>query len=57
MSKTIEIPTDNQIKDVIKSLRLDLDFFESLLKLNDKGREEALIYMYGLTHLKKYRKP
>lgn len=59
---TQEIPTDAQIKSelaktrkLIEKSELKLRILEDLLKLNEKGREEALIYMCGLMCLKKYR--
>lgn len=33
---------------------MQLQFYKNLLKLNQEGREKALIYMLGLTHLEKY---
>jgi len=53
---TVEIPTDSEIKESIQELELQLDILKDLLKLNEKGREEAVIYICGLAHLKKYRK-
>lgn len=58
MSETIEmidrIPTDGEIIDIINSIKMELKFFENLLKLNEKGRKEALIYMCGLLHFQEY---
>lgn len=52
----LNIPTDAEIKEMIKETEKQLEILKNLLKLNEKGREEAIIYMCGLTHLKKYRK-
>ncbi len=56
-----EILTDDEIKFLINAtehkiegLMTELRFYKNLLKLNQKGREEALIYMFGLTQLEKY---
>lgn len=49
------IPTDGEIIDIIESLKKELRYFESLLKLNKAGRKEALIYMCGLLHFPEYR--
>lgn len=56
-----EILTDDEIKFLIndtehkiEGLMMQLQFYKNLLKLNQEGREEALIYMFGLTHLEKY---
>lgn len=60
MSDT-EILTDDEIKFLINTtehkiegLKMELQFYKNLLKLNQKGREEALIYMLGLTQIEKY---
>ena len=52
----LEVPTDAEIKEMIKETEMQLEILKGLLKLNEKGREEAVIYICGLTHLKKYRK-
>lgn len=52
----LEIPTDAEIKEMIKETEMQLEILKGLLKLNEKGREEAVIYICGLTHLKKYWK-
>jgi hypothetical protein len=52
----LKIPTDVEIKEMIKETEKELEILKNLLKLNEKGREEAVIYICGLTHLKKYRK-
>lgn len=49
------IPTDGEIIDIINAIERDLGFFKNLLKLNEKGRKEALIYMFGLLHFPEYR--
>ena len=46
------LPTDEEIE----GLELTLKFLKNLLKLNDAGREQALIYMFGLTLFEKYEK-
>lgn len=48
------LPTDEEITKEIEGLELTLKFLKNLLKLNDAGREQALIYMFGLTHFEKY---
>ena len=52
----MEIPTDAEIKEMIKETEKQLELLKGLLKLNEKGQEEAVIYICGLTHLKKFRK-
>lgn len=49
-------PTDDELKEAIEETQMTLEFLKNLLKLNDTGREQALIYMFGLTHFEKYRK-
>lgn len=55
--KTISrVPTDDELKERIEELEFEIEFLKNLLKMNDVGREEALIYMFGLLHFEKYRK-
>lgn len=55
--KTISrVPTDDELKEWIEELEFEIEFLKNLLKMNDVGREEALIYMFGLLHFEKYRK-
>lgn len=54
--KGTEIPTDTEIEKMIEETEIQLRILRNLLKLNERGREEVIIYICGLTHLKKYRK-
>ena len=56
ISVVSRLPTDEEITKEIEGLELTLKFLKNLLKLNDAGREQALIYMFGLTHFEKYVK-
>ena len=56
MTDLTRVPTDNELKEWIAKKEEELRFLQSLLKLNDIGREKALIYMFGLLHFEKYRK-
>lgn len=56
MTVLSRVPTDNELKEWIAEKEMELRFLQSLLKLNDIGREKALIYMFGLLHFEKYRK-
>lgn len=56
ISVVSRLPTDEEIIKEIEGLELTLKFLKNLLKLNDAGREQALIYMFGLTHFEKYVK-
>ena len=51
-----QLPTDEEIIEEIEGLEMILKFLKNLLKLNVAGREQALIYMFGLTHFEKYVK-
>ena len=48
---------DDGLKKAIKETEQTLKLLKILLKLNDAGRERVLIYMFGLTHFAKYRRP
>ena len=50
------VPTDAELKEAIEETERTLEFLKNLLKLNDAGREQALIYMFGVTHFEKYLK-
>lgn len=50
------VPTDSELKEAIAEKEQEIKFLKNLLKLNDAGREQALVYMFGLTHFAKYRK-
>ena len=56
ISVVSRLPTDEEITKEIEGLELTLKFLKNLLKLNDAVREQALIYMFGLTHFEKYVK-
>ena len=56
MTVLSRVPTDDELKDAIEETERTLEFLKNLLKLNDAGREQALIYMFGLTHFEKYLK-
>ena len=49
------VPTDDELKETIAEMEQGIEFMKKLLKLNDAGREQALIYMFGLMHFTKYR--
>ena len=51
-----DIQSDEEIKEKIEELESAIQFLQGLLKLNRAGREQAMIYMLGMAHLKKYRK-
>lgn len=50
------VPTDDELIEAIAEKEQDIEFLQKLLKLNDEGREQVLIYMFGLLHFAKYRK-
>ena len=50
MTVLSRVPTDDELKEAIEETQMTLEFLKNLLKLNDAGREQALIYMFGLTH-------
>ena len=50
------VPTDDELIEAIAEKEQDIEFLLKLLELNDAGREQVLIYMFGLLHLAKYRK-
>lgn len=50
------VPTDAELKEAIAEKEWELKFLQNLLKLNDAGRAQALIYMFGVTHFEKYLK-
>lgn len=50
------VPTDDELIEAIAEKEQDIEFLQKLLKLNDAGREQVLIYMFGLLHFAKYRK-
>lgn len=56
MIKKNSIPTNAEIIEEIKTIDFYKQFLENLLKLNDKGKELAIIYMLGIFQLEKYRK-
>lgn len=56
MTVLSRVPTDDELKEAIEETEWTLEFLKNLLKLNDAGREQALIYMFGLTHFEKYLK-
>ena len=56
MTVLSRVPTDDELKEAIEETERTLEFLKNLLKLNDAGREQALIYMFGLTHFEKYLK-
>lgn len=56
MIKKNTIPTNAEIIEEIKTIDSYKQFLESLLKLNDKGKELAMIYLLGISQLEKYRK-
>ena len=56
MTVLSRVPTDDELKEAIEETERTLEFLKNLLKLNDAGREQDLIYMFGLTHFEKYLK-
>ena len=50
------VPTDDELIEAIAEKEQDIEFLLKLLELNDAGREQVLIYMFGLSHFAKYRK-
>lgn len=54
--KKVPIPTDKELNEAIKDLKLQLAILESMLKLNDKGREKDVIYMFGLLNFDEFRR-
>lgn len=50
------VPTDSELKEAIEEKEQEIKFLQNLLKLNGAGREQVLIYMFGLTHFEKYLK-
>ena len=52
----VPIPTDEELNEAIKGLKLELAILENMLKLNDKGREETVIYMFGLLNFDEFRR-
>lgn len=56
MLKAEEIPTNEQIQEEIDSCRRYIQWLEGLQKLNEKGKEVAIVYLIGLSQLKKYKK-
>lgn len=56
MTVLSRVPTDDELKEAIEETQMTLEFLKNLLKLNDAGREQALIYMFGLMHFEKYLK-
>ena len=54
--KKVPIPTDKELNETIKDLKLQLAILESMLKLNDKGREKDVIYMFGLLNFDEFRR-
>ena len=53
--KKVPIPTDKELNEAIKDLKLQLAILENMLKLNDEGREKAVIYMFGLLNFDEFR--
>ena len=54
--KEVPIPTDKELKEGIEDLKLQLQILENMLKLNDAGREKAVIYMVGLLSFDEFRR-
>ena len=54
--KKVPIPTDEELNEAIKDLRLELAILENMLKLNVKGREEVVVYMFGLLNFDEFRR-
>ena len=54
--KKVPIPTDEELKEGIEDLKLQLQILENMLKMNDAGRKEAVIYMTGLLNFDEFRR-
>lgn len=54
--KKVPIPTDEELKEGIEDLKLQLEILEAMLKLNDEGRKKVMIYMFGLLNFDEFRK-
>lgn len=54
--KKVPIPTDKELNETIKDLKLQLAILENMLKLNDEGREKAVIYIFGLLNFDEFRR-
>lgn len=54
--REVPIPTDEELNETIKNLKFYLEFMEEMLKLNDRGRKEIIIYMFGLLTFDEFRK-
>ena len=53
--KKVPIPTDEELKEDIEDLKLQLQILENMLKLNDAGRKKVVIYMVGLLSFDEFR--
>ena len=53
--KQVPIPTDEELKEGIEDLKLQLQILENMLKLNDAGRKKVVIYMVGLLNFDEFR--
>ena len=53
--KKVPIPTDEELKEGIEDLKLQLQILENMLKLNDAGRKEVVIYMSGMLNFDEFR--
>lgn len=51
-----KIPTDEEILSEIESLTSYTKWLKGLLKLNEEGRELAIIHLLGISQLEKYTK-
>lgn len=51
-----KIPTDEEILSEIQKLTLCVKWLKGLLKLNEEGRELAIIHLLGISQLEKYTK-
>ena len=54
--KKVPIPTDKELNEAIKDLKLQLAILENMLKLNAEGREKVVIYMFGLLNFDEFRR-
>ena len=54
--KKVPIPTDKELNEAIKDLKLQLEILENMLKLNDAGRKKIVIYMFGLLNFDEFRR-
>ena len=53
--KKVPIPTDEEPKESIEDLKLQLQILENMLKMNDAGRKKVVVYMFGMLNFDEFR--